>query len=70
MNDVLIAQKITAGEIVPAGEILRAVIDRLDAWADGERIVWTQTGDTKAQNRMTNYGRLSWLLGRILEEIS
>lgn len=41
--------------LVKASEI---AIDRLTAWQDTARIIWTQTGSEDAKNQMENYGRL------------
>jgi len=48
MRDLLVG-------LVKASEI---VIDRLTAWSDSARIIWTQTGSEDAKNQMENYGRL------------
>ena len=46
--------------------LISLVIQTLEAWADTDRILWTQTGSQDAYNRMTNYSALAYALKRAL----
>ncbi len=49
--------------------LINFVIDRLEAWADTARIIWTQTGSEDAYNQMRNYSVLAYALKKALKSL-
>ncbi len=47
--------------------LINFVIDKLEAWADTARIIWTQTGSEDAYNQMQNYSALAYALNKALK---